>query len=220
MTRIPSRPQSSTDQTQTPSQRRTSAHSQSPPQAPPTPQTRPQPQVQTQPPQTSSAAVRSYLRRRYPLNITSDMHYSKSSNILHALLELPGVKKQDVQIKLATCYFNHVKFLSVRAESFPAFDPPGAVESGSGAGGGGDDGDQTQTQTQDSSSGAKPTSSNINPDLRERRFGLLQRVIQVPSTTKVRVSYFSKHPPPFYSALQNKSFFSIALLSSLSLWVT
>jgi hypothetical protein len=198
MTRYPSRPQSSTDQTQAPPQQRTSPHSQSSPQAPPAPQTQPQPQVQTQPPQTSSAAIRSYTRRRYPLNITSDMHYSKSSNILHAVLELPGVKKQDVHIKLATCYFNHVKFISVRAESFSVFDPPGAVESGTGAGGGAS-GDQTQTQTQDTSSGAKPTqtSSSINPDLRERRFGLLQRVIQVPSTTKVRVSHFSKPLHPF-----------------------
>ena len=144
------------------------------------------------------------------------MHYSESSNILHALLELPGVKKQDVQIKLATCYFNHVKFVSVRAESFPVFDLPGTVGSGTGSTAGGD---QTQTQTQDTSSGAKPTqtSLSINPDLRERRFGLLQRVIQVPSTTEVRVSHFS-NPPPVYSALQNKSLFPSPpfSLSSLS----
>ena len=207
MTRTPSRPQSSTDQTRAPPQQRTSPLSQSPQQALPTPQARPQPQVETQPPQTSSAAIRSYLhtRRRYPLNITSDMHYSKSSNILHALLELPGVKKQDVKIKLATCYFNHVKFISVRAESFPVFDLPGAVESGTGTGGGGGGTeDQSQAQTRDTSSGAKPTSSTINPDLRERRFGLLQRVIQVPSTTKVRVSYFSKPAPRRPSILHCK----------------
>ena len=217
MTRRPSRPQS-TDQTPRASpQQPTSAHSQSPPQAPPAPQTRPQPQpqvVQTQqPPQTSSAAIRSfYLHSRRPLNITSDMHYSQSSNILHALLELPGVKKKDVQIKLSTCYFNHVKFVSVQAESVPVFDLPGAVESGTGASGGGS-GDQAQAQV--TSSAAKPaqTSSRISPDLRERRFGLLRRVIQVPSTTKVRISHFSKPPhPPFYSALQNKSLFSIAVL--------
>ena len=140
------------------------------------------------------------------------MHYSESSNILHALLELPGVKKQDVKIKLATCYFNHVKFISVHAESFPVFDLPGAVESGTGAGGGSGGGSggggETQTQTQDTSSGAKPTQtrSSINPDLRERRFGLLQRVIQVPSTTKVRVSHFSK-PPTLLFCPENKSLF-------------
>ena len=184
---IPLHPQSSTASPE----QRTSAHPQSPLQASSAPQTRPQPQVQTQQPQTSAAIRYFQARRRYPLNITSDMHYSKSSNILHALLELPGVKKQDVQIKLSTCYFNHVKFLSVRAESFPVFDLPGAIESGTGTAAGAD-----QAQTQDTSSGAKPTSSSINPDLRERRFGLLQRVIQVPSTTKVRVSYFSKPPLP------------------------
>ena len=115
------------------------------------------------------------------------MHYSQSSNILHASLELPGVKKQDVQIKLATCYFNHVKFISIVAETTPVFDLPGVLESGSGTGSGGD-----QVQAQDTSSGTKQ--ANINGDLRERRFGSLKRIIQVPSTTKVGVSYFG---PPF-----------------------
>ena len=104
-----------------------------------------------------------------------------------------------------------MKFISVRAESLPVFDLPGVVDSGTGtsSGGGADTGgDQTQTKKQDTSSGAKPTSSSINPDLRERRFGMLQRVIQVPSTTKVRVYYLSKPPtPPVYSAMQNKSLF-------------
>ena len=60
--------------------------------------------------------------------------------------------------------------------------------SGTSSGGG----DQGQGQGQDTSSGTRPTqtSSSINPDLRERRFGLLKRVIQVPSTTKVRISLF------------------------------
>ena len=195
----PSRPQSSMDQTEAPlPQQHASAHS---PQALPAAQIQPQPQpqvqTQQQPLPTSPAAIRSYIRRRYPLNITSDMHYFKSSNILHALLELPGVKKENVQIKMATCYFNHVKFISVRAESFPAFDIPVAIDSGTGTGG---DAGAGETQTQDTSSGgggAKPTSSSFNPDLRERRFGLLQRVIQVPPTTKVRVfSHFSNPPPP------------------------
>ncbi|KAF8804657.1 hypothetical protein BYT27DRAFT_7143328 [Phlegmacium glaucopus] len=184
MTRRASR--QATSQTQAPSQQPPSAHSHSPPQAPPS--SNPQTQPQTQPPQASSAAIRSYLhaRRRYPLNITSDMHYSQSSNILHASLELPGVKKQDVHIKLATCYFNHVKFISVHAESNPVFDLPGAVESGTGTGSG----------AQDTSSETKQKRTSINPDLRERRFGSLKRVIQVPSTTKVRNSHFSNplHP--------------------------
>jgi hypothetical protein len=119
------------------------------------------------------------------------MHYSQSSNFLYASLELPGVKKRDVQIKLATCYFNHVKFISVLAESNPVFDLPGVV--GSGSDGGGD-----QVQAQDTSSATKPTQTHpiINPDLRERRFGLLKRVIHVPSTTTVRVSHLSN--PPFH----------------------
>lgn len=129
------------------------------------------------------------------------MHYSQSSNILHASLELPGVKKQDVKLKLATCYFNHVKFVSVLAESVPVFDLPGIVGSGSGGG----------DQAQDASSGTMParTSSSINPDLRERRFGLLKRVIQVPSTTKVRISRFGK--PPFHPCSENFHLFFFSL---------
>jgi hypothetical protein len=60
---------------------------------PPGPQNRPQPQEQMLPAQISSAAILSYLYtcRRYPLDITSDTNHSKSSNILHAVLEVPGV---------------------------------------------------------------------------------------------------------------------------------
>ena len=49
-------------------------------------------------------------------------------------------KKQDVQIKLATWFFNDVKSISVHVESFPV---PGAVESGTGTGCGDGAGDQT-----------------------------------------------------------------------------
>ena len=89
----------------------------------------------------------------------------------------------------ATWFFNDVKFISVRAESFPV---SGAVESGTGTGGG--DGAGDQTQSQDTSGEARPTltSRSINLDLRERRFGLLQRVLQMSSTTKVRVFYFNE----------------------------
>ena len=67
------------------------------------------------------------------------------------------------------------------------FDLPGLVRSGSGMGGGGD---QAQAQDSSTSSGPKQTQTNtsINADLRERRFGSLRRIIQVPSTTKVRIS--------------------------------
>ena len=205
MTRRPSQSQSTTSQTQVPPQQTTTgAQSQGSPQGSPShSQTQPQVQTPTQPPQAPFATIRSYLqaRRRYPLNITSDMHYSQSSNILHVSLELPGVKKQDVKIKLATCYFNHVKFISVLAESAPVFDLPGAIG-----------GDQVQGQAQDTSSGTK---TSINPDLRERRFGLLRRIIQVPPTTKVRICYFSIIPHPL--SYPEKNNISFLFLSSLSL---
>ncbi|KAF8156813.1 hypothetical protein B0H34DRAFT_658555, partial [Crassisporium funariophilum] len=81
-----------------------------------------------------------------PLPILSDMHYSEDSHTLFASLELPGVKKHNVHVKLATCYFNHIKFVSVEAENAPVI---------------------------------------VNPVLRERHFGMMRRVIQVPSHTKI-----------------------------------
>lgn len=97
------------------------------------------------------------------------------------------------------------------------FDLPGVVGSGSGG--------EDQAQAQDTSSGTKPTQTHpiINPDLRERRFGLLKRVIHVPSTTKVRDSHFSNPlPPPPLSPLALKKFpyFIHPPFISLSLWVT
>ena len=92
MTRRPSCPQSTTGQTQAPFQQPISAHSQTPPpQAPPSSQTQPQPQLQTQLPQPSYLLT----RRRYPLNITFDIHYSQSFNILLLL--------QSCQIHQYTC---------------------------------------------------------------------------------------------------------------------
>ncbi|CAA7269333.1 unnamed protein product [Cyclocybe aegerita] len=176
------------------------------------------PQTLTQPhPQT---------RRRGTSTIPSDMHYSDTDNTLTASLELPGVTPDNLRVTLGTCYFNHVRFVSVAAESRPPFGVPewgeevagkgsrsgvvqeGGVSEGPGEGdeGGeprdGPEGEastptptpttqpQASTQAQQQAQPSQPPPEKlhvkvgkVNPDVRERRFGLLRRMIQVPSYT-------------------------------------
>ncbi|PPQ87957.1 hypothetical protein CVT25_001142 [Psilocybe cyanescens] len=72
-------------------------------------------------------------RSRVPItSIPTDMYYSPKTHILSASLELPGVKREHIHVRMGTCYFNHVKYVVVVAESMPVF--------WGGAGGGGEEG--------------------------------------------------------------------------------
>ncbi|KAF9527410.1 hypothetical protein CPB83DRAFT_895220 [Crepidotus variabilis] len=91
-------------------------------QFPQTPSTQAQPRTEAQNPPAQHVA--SSHRRRAHSSIPSDMHYSESDNILTASLELPGVTPDNLRVTLGTCYFNHVKYVGVSAESSPPFGPP------------------------------------------------------------------------------------------------
>ena len=41
------------------------------------------------------------------------MHYDAGSKIITAMLELPGMKKSELSIKLSTCVYNHVRQVTV-----------------------------------------------------------------------------------------------------------
>ena len=57
--------------------------------------------------------------------ITSDVYFDVDSKVLSAMLELPGVKKADLSIKLSTCFYNRVKQVTVSGQSKPAFPEDG-----------------------------------------------------------------------------------------------
>ncbi|KAJ7322999.1 hypothetical protein DFH08DRAFT_969632 [Mycena albidolilacea] len=66
------------------------------------------------PPETPAADLRRYI-------IRADTHYDPGTRILTALLELPGMQKQDLSITLATSLFNRVRQVTVSGQSRPPF---------------------------------------------------------------------------------------------------
>ena len=124
-------------------------------------------------------------------------------------------------MSLATCFFNHVKYVAVAAESVPPFPEPvwgedvlrglrgeriwgvvGAGARSAAAGGGGVGGEEHDRLK---------IGQLVNPNMRERRFGILRRMIQVPAYTTVSFAfryfiyiYFSEYQvawrlSPFFS---------------------
>ncbi|KAJ6556599.1 hypothetical protein DFH09DRAFT_1164813 [Mycena vulgaris] len=59
--------------------------------------------------------------RRYI--IRADTHYDPGTRILTALLELPGMKKHDLSITLATTLFNRVRQVTINGQSRAPFAP-------------------------------------------------------------------------------------------------
>ncbi|KAJ6569628.1 hypothetical protein B0H19DRAFT_701377 [Mycena capillaripes] len=59
--------------------------------------------------------------RRYIIRV--DTHYDPETRVLTALLELPGMKKHDLSITLATTLFNRVRQVTVSGQSRAPFPP-------------------------------------------------------------------------------------------------
>ncbi|KAF8217689.1 hypothetical protein K438DRAFT_1952569 [Mycena galopus ATCC 62051] len=83
------------------------------------------------PPETAAAELRpweppaaSAEGRRYI--IRADTHYDPNTRVLTALLELPGMRKHDLTITLATTLFNRVRQVTVNGQSRPPFSPTSA----------------------------------------------------------------------------------------------
>ncbi|KAJ7932702.1 hypothetical protein B0H13DRAFT_1592992, partial [Mycena leptocephala] len=55
--------------------------------------------------------------------IRADTNFDAGTRILTALLELPGMKKRDLSITLATTLFNRVRQVTVNGQSRPPFPP-------------------------------------------------------------------------------------------------
>ncbi|KAJ7253774.1 hypothetical protein B0H12DRAFT_579665 [Mycena haematopus] len=63
--------------------------------------------------------------RRYI--IRADTHYDPGTRVLTALLELPGLRKHDLTITLATTLFNRLRQVTVNGHSRPPFAPAPAA---------------------------------------------------------------------------------------------
>lgn len=139
----------------------------------------------------------------------TDMSYSPQTHTLSCSLELPGVHPSHLRVSLGTCYFNHVKYVGIVGESVPVFgnesvlvgglrgersleeeteeearrglraELVGGIKSrlrrGDNDGGEREGGDDTHIKI----------GRIVNPNLRERKFGIFRRFIQVPSHTTV-----------------------------------
>ncbi|ETW75757.1 hypothetical protein HETIRDRAFT_243346, partial [Heterobasidion irregulare TC 32-1] len=57
----------------------------------------------------------------------ADVHYSLRTNTMTALLELPGLAREDVQIGLAPCRFTRAPQLTISGRARAPF-PPGAAD--------------------------------------------------------------------------------------------
>jgi HSP20 family molecular chaperone IbpA len=53
--------------------------------------------------------------------IRADVYYDAESKVITAMLELPGVKKTDLNVKLSTCWYNRVKQVIVTGKSRSVF---------------------------------------------------------------------------------------------------
>ncbi|KAJ7028130.1 hypothetical protein C8F04DRAFT_1266337 [Mycena alexandri] len=92
--------------------------------------------------------------------IRTDTQYDPTTRVLTALLELPGMKRRDLRITLATTQFNRVRQVTVsgtsRAPTFPLT----------------------------SSSTSIVAARTLGPVLRERKYGSFTRAFAVPAETK------------------------------------
>ncbi|KAF7323626.1 SHSP domain-containing protein [Mycena kentingensis (nom. inval.)] len=91
--------------------------------------------------------------------IRTDAQYDSSTRIWTAYLELPGVKRSDVRVQLATTPYNHQRQVVVTGHSRPVLPFPVYASTADGA----------------------PSLS-----LRERKYGRFSRKLPVPADTRVR----------------------------------
>jgi HSP20 family molecular chaperone IbpA len=57
--------------------------------------------------------------------IRTDVHYDAESKVITAMLELPGLKKTDMNIKLSTILYNRIKQVTISGKSRPVFPEDG-----------------------------------------------------------------------------------------------
>jgi len=159
-----------------------------------------------------------------PINICTDLHYSEDRRTLLASLEVPGVKRENLKVKLTSGNFHSSRYVSIEAvrdQIFPANYRPSllpkardgkakeSLQVGSPQDAADDDDDQPSDEDDLASSAQVGKRSSDTSFMivrstlysRERRFGRMRRMIKVPDSTKVCCqSYPLPSPSPSLSA--------------------
>ncbi|KAF6757630.1 hypothetical protein DFP72DRAFT_1065418 [Ephemerocybe angulata] len=118
--------------------------------------------------------------------IRMDTHYDAESHLLTAVLEVPGVKREGLSVRLSTCAYNRVRQITVSGVVQPPFGFPFPGSSLSQLPISGSQmplSSQHLTPTPTGAAGAFEIPSA--PCVRERKYGLCQRVIPVPTELKL-----------------------------------
>lgn len=118
-----------------------------------------------------------------------DTHYDAESHLLTAVLEVPGVKREGLSVRLSTCAYNRVRQITVSGVVLPPFGFPFPGSSLSQLPISGSQmplSSQHLTPTPTSAAlGAFEIAGSSAPCVRERKYGLCQRVIPVPTELKL-----------------------------------
>ncbi|KAH9849582.1 hypothetical protein C2E23DRAFT_353096 [Lenzites betulinus] len=74
-------------------------------------------------PRAQGQALHAEPVRRY--GIRADIHYSTEENVIVAMFELPGVKRNDLRVTMSVCPFSRVRQLNIAGISRPALPSQG-----------------------------------------------------------------------------------------------
>ncbi|KAL0579660.1 hypothetical protein V5O48_002358 [Marasmius crinis-equi] len=179
-------------------------------------QTPPQAQAQTSPQVPAKTQIRtscSQQQQRSQRRLTprADFHYDETTRVLSVAMELPGVKKTQLCITLATCLFNRARQVIVKGTMIPVFGVMGGRSVEKARGGAGEEGVVEEEDQIDIGVGlgvgATAAAAAGSPDAaaaadaasadgggvgggtasqfrRERKYGDFSRVLNVPSETR------------------------------------
>ncbi|TFK28502.1 hypothetical protein FA15DRAFT_665201 [Coprinopsis marcescibilis] len=101
-----------------------------------------------------------------PYIIRMDTHYDTDTHVLTAVLEVPGVKREHLTVKLSTCAYNRVRQITVTGAVYPPLGIQPLINP---------------------AAAATPAEASVTVQkliVRERKFGTFHRVIPVPADLK------------------------------------
>lgn len=113
--------------------------------------------------------------------IRMDTEYDPGAQTLTVVMEVPGVRREDLSVRLSTCAYNRVRQITVSGVVHPPFKPLVAPLI-------------TGQHVSAAAASANELASNVS--VRERKYGVCQRTLPVPTELKVRTFPFTS--PSFF----------------------